>query len=107
DAGLALAKTSAPGSDQSRLRIVSPGDSATLFISPELDSQQLLLRATAAPGTQSIAFAIDGLPAGSGAGSDVRIPYPISIGSHRLTATATLADGDQETTTITFEVKAK
>ncbi len=107
DAGLALAKTSAPGSDQSRLRIVSPGDSATLFISPELDSQELLLRATAAPGTQSIAFAIDGMPAGSGAGSDVRIPYPIRLGSHRLAATATLADGDQETTTITFEVKAK
>lgn len=107
DAGLALANTSAVSPEKSRLQIVSPGDGATLFVSPELGSQDLLLRATGTPGTRSISFAIDGVPAGSGAGSDVRIPYPMRIGPHRLSATATLADGTEHSTSITFEVKAK
>jgi penicillin-binding protein 1C len=103
DAGLDLAPVSAapPG-----VRVVSPAEGATLFLAPELKAQEVLLRASAGPSTREISFSVNGVPAGTLPGSDVRLPYLLGRGTHRVMATATSHDGTTTTATTTFEVKA-
>ena len=105
DAGLALRDE--PAGESAGLRIVSPGDGATLFLAPELRVQEVLLRATAGAGARDISFRIDGIPAGTATGGDARLVHPLAAGRHLLEATARYVDGSTVTTSSSFEVKAR
>ena len=105
DAGLAL--QSGPGASNAALRIVSPSDGSTLFLAPELRTQEVLLRATAGEGSQDISFRIDGVPAGTAPGGDARLIHPLAAGKHLLEATARYHDGSTVTTSSSFEVKVR
>ena len=63
DSGLALAPAaagSAAGPGGGLLQLVTPPPGSVYYLSPELQAQQLMLRATAPPGTKAITFAVDG-----------------------------------------------
>ncbi|MGE3076131.1 MAG: transglycosylase domain-containing protein [Dehalococcoidia bacterium] len=106
DAGLRLVSDygqSTPGA----LRIVSPGNGSTLFLAPELASQEVLLRASAGPGARAITFLVNGETAGTVAGGDVSLVYPLHAGHYEVKATARYEDGTTDIATSTFEVKPK
>jgi membrane carboxypeptidase/penicillin-binding protein PbpC len=105
DAGLLLAPARPGGTDS--IEIVSPGDRSTLFLAPELAAQEVVLRASAGPGAREVTFRVNGVFAGTAAGSDARLVYPLGAGVYRVQATASYDDGDSATATSTFEVKPK
>lgn len=105
DAGLVLANSRS--ASKGSVRIESPGEGATLFLAPELNVQEVLLRATAAAGAQDITFRLDGAIVGSFAASDARFAYALGVGRHELQVTATFSDGSAVTTSSSFEVKAR
>ncbi|MGH2632743.1 MAG: penicillin-binding protein 1C [Tepidiformaceae bacterium] len=110
DTGLALAPAShadATNPGTSLLQLVNPPPGSVYYLSPELQAQQLMLRATAPPGTSTITFSVDGAPAGAAPGNDARLVWPLVAGTHTVTAHATLADGSSATATSRFEVKTR
>ena len=109
DSGLALAPA-APGSAKpgaGPLQLVTPPPGSVYYLSPELQAQQLMLRATAPPGTKSITFVVDGAPAGTVPGNNARLVWPLTAGTHTVTAAATIGGGTTATVTSNFEVKTR
>lgn len=109
DAGFGLIAPAA-GSPQagagSPVRIVQPASGSVMYLSPELRSQQLLLRVTAA-GANAIELRVDGVLAGQIDGPDASVPWVLEAGAHRIEATAVLADGSRASATATYEVKER
>jgi hypothetical protein len=99
DAGLLLAAGSPPG-----LRLTQPAEGALFVISPELEDNRILLRATAAAALE-VRFVVDGLPAGGGPGDDISVPWKLQPGVHIVEARAVYADGSTSSVTSTFEVR--
>lgn len=106
DAGWTL-MTSAVSSVRGEIRVVQPVAGAVLFRAPELDAQQLLLRATGSAGTTAIELRVDGRLAGRREGSDATAAWVLETGTHTVVATAWLSDGSQATTTSTYEVRVR
>jgi len=106
DAGLPLAGEQRAAAENS-VRIVSPASGSTLYLAPELTSQEVMLRATAGPGAQEITFRVNGVVAGTAPGADARLVYPLRPGHYEVEATALYAQGVQTTTSSTFEVKPR
>ena len=105
DAGLLLAN--APSDAAASVRIVSPGDGSTLYLAPELRSQEVVLRASAGPGAREVTFSVDGVVAGTVSAGDARLVHPLGAGRHQVQATATYSNGTTVTATSVFEVKPK
>lgn len=105
DAGLPLATPQSGGT--APVRIVAPGDGATLFLAPELAAQEVVLRATAGPDAMQLTLRVNGEVAGTVPGGDARITYPLHSGQYEVEATALYAGGATSTTTSTFEVKSR
>jgi len=83
DAGLLLG--GAPGTDgDDPLRIVSPESGSVYWLAPELDAQQVVLRAAAAPGIDRLTFAVDGVFAGEASAADPAITWTLAPGRHTL-----------------------
>ena len=107
DAGFALESPASPvAGGSSAVRVVQPPSGSILFLSPELASQRLLLRATAA-GASSIELRVDGGPPTRTDGSDASVPWVLEAGTHRIEATAVLADGSRASSTATYEVRER
>lgn len=106
DAGMALATAGAERAKVARnqLRLVQPPDGAVFVAAPELESEQLLLRATAA-GATTIEFWVDGQPVGGGVGDDVAVPWTVRPGRHEVEVRAYFAGGAIEAATHSFEVQ--
>ena len=106
DAGLALAAASdatRQGRGDEVVRVVTPATGAVIYRAPELPTQVLLLRASAAPTVTRLAFEVDGVALGD-AGLDGEIGWTLVPGTHRLDVHAWIGDR-RYTTTAVFEVK--
>jgi penicillin-binding protein 1C len=106
DAGVALAD-GAPAQGDDSLYIVLPSPGSLLFLSPELDQQQLLLRASVPASAERVSFVIDGSTVGQAPGSDPKLVWRLEPGLHRLEVIATLADGRAVTAESTYEVRPR
>ena len=106
DAGLSLASadvTAAPsGADV--VRIVTPASGSVIYRAPELATNELVLRASAAPGVTRVAFAIDGAAVGETNGPDGEVAWGLAPGRHVLVVKAWLGERAYATTAA-FEVK--
>ena len=104
DAGLNLAD--AQGSDRADpLRIVAPATGSVYWLAPELDAQQVVLRAAAAPGIDRLTFAVDGVFAGEVSAADPAITWTLAPGRHTLRVSAPQSTGATVVATSTFEVR--
>lgn len=106
EAGLPLAGPGTGGDSQS-LYVVQPPPGALLFLSPELDKQQLLLRVSAPASAERVSFAIDGVPVGQAPAAAAQVVWRLEAGVHQLEVTATLADGRTVTAESTYEVRPR
>ena len=105
DAGLSVGSgTVAPGDG---IRIVEPSAGSVLFLSPELQEQQLVLRAAAPPGAAGVTFSVDGRVVGEVPAGDARLVWRLEPGRHQVEAIARLKDGGSATATSTYEVRTR
>ena len=88
------------------VRIVSPGPGAVLYLAPELDAQEAVLRASAPAGASRVEFVIDGITVGAIGAADPRLIWPLVVGVHDLEVVARLANGSTRSARIRFEVRA-
>lgn len=112
DAGFALASDSvhvmngSSGANASEtVRVVTPANGSVFYRAPELATQQLVLRASVAPGISSVVFEIDGRVAGETNGEDAWLAWDLAPGAHTLRVHAWRSDGTVYTATSAFEVK--
>jgi hypothetical protein len=104
DAGLRLATAQAPMSDA--VRIVSPANGSVFWLSPELGTQQLVLRAVvAAEGADHLTFLIDGVPVAAASAANPSALWPLAAGAHTVSVSVALASGGSTTANATFEVR--
>ncbi len=90
------------------LRILSPDPYAIFQISPQTpaDSQRIRLRAGAPAGTESVTYTLNGEPLGSVREAPWSLWWTLAIGEYELVASATLADGTQQTSApVYFNVR--
>jgi membrane carboxypeptidase/penicillin-binding protein PbpC len=85
--------------------ILQPGPGSILFISPELASQTVLLKASVAPGARSVDFLIDGILVASASPADASAVWRLVAGKHELEVRTLLADGRVISATSRFEVR--
>jgi penicillin-binding protein 1C len=92
------AAVQAPDSSKG-LRLLAPDPYTVFEISPvtPIDTQRLRLTAGAPPGTQSVTYLMDGKALGTVNIAPWEVWWTLQLGDHQLTATATLADGTQQT----------
>ena len=102
--GMRLAEATADGS-VARVSIVQPAEGAVLFIAPELERQQALLRAAAPAGVERIDFRVDGVVVGSATGADAFVVWPMTVGMHTLEVVATFEGGAQAVASARYEVR--
>lgn len=106
DAGLLVTHDQA-GLAAESVRIVEPAAGSVLFLSPELKEQQLVLRAAAAAGTESVTFRVDGRVIGDVPAGDARLVWRLEPGRHQVEAIARLKTGGSTTATSTYEVRTR
>ena len=102
DVGFRIAATG--GSE--RLHFVQPGAGSVFFMSPELHSQEVVLRVAAPPGAGLVSFRINGREIGQSPANDARLVWRLEPGATRVEASAKLADGSIAFATTTYEVRA-
>ena len=108
DAGLSLVSVaSGSGAAGGEVRIVEPSAGSVLFVSPELKEQQLVLRAAAPPGAESVTFWVDGRVVGEVSAGDARMVWRLEPGRHRVEAIVRFKDGGSATATSTYEVRTR
>ncbi len=104
DAGLTLTDT--VGVDRSdTVHIIAPATGSVYWLAPELDAQQVVLRAAAAPGIERLTFGIDGVFAGVALAADPAITWTLAPGRHTLTVSGRDIGGALVFVTSTFEVR--
>jgi membrane carboxypeptidase/penicillin-binding protein PbpC len=104
DSGLALAGPGESSADAA-VRVVQPGPGSVFFVSPELKSQELVLRASIPPGAGDVEFRVDGRVVGRSPGPDPWLTWRLDPGQHRLEVFARLRDGTEARATSTYEVR--
>jgi membrane carboxypeptidase/penicillin-binding protein PbpC len=85
--------------------VVQPGPGSVLYISPELASQEVLLKASPPPNTQRVDFLIDGALVASAAPRQASAVWKLVAGRHELEVRAVLADGRVVSARSPFEVR--
>ncbi|MEZ4502360.1 MAG: transglycosylase domain-containing protein [Dehalococcoidia bacterium] len=104
DAGLRLGGAPA-GSGTQTVTIVQPAPGSVLFLAPELEAQELVLRAAVPLGTVRTEFALDGRVIKIVEGLDARAVWRLEAGGHELTVRAVLEDGTSTTATSFYQVE--
>ena len=84
---------------------MQPGPGSVLFISPELASQTVLLKASAPPGARRVDFLVDGIVVASVSPVDAAAVWRLVVGKHELEVRAFLADGRVISASSRFEVR--
>jgi penicillin-binding protein 1C len=105
DAGLRLtrdAEPSAPG-----VHILSPVPGSVLYFAPELERQEVLLRASVPAGTVRVEFRVGGVLVASVEGDDARALWPLAAGRHHLEVTAFGAAGAVWVGSALYDVGAR
>ncbi len=90
---------------QSQAFVVQPANGAVLFLAPELQAQQVLLKASPPAGARSIEFDIDGATVATATPDDPTAVWALAPGDHTLQVTARLDDGTAVQASSRFEVK--
>lgn len=85
--------------------IVQPVEGTVLYLAPELQRQEAVLRATVPAGAEYVEFRVDGLPVGRASGPDAFVVWPMTRGAHTLEVIATFADGATAAATSHYEVR--
>ncbi len=85
--------------------LVQPGPGSVLFLSPELASQSVLLKASPPSGTQRVEFLVDGTLAAVVSPSSASTVWHLVAGPHLLEVRAVLSDGRVISATSRFEVR--
>jgi membrane carboxypeptidase/penicillin-binding protein PbpC len=82
------------------LRLLEPDPYTVFELSPILpvEAQRIRLTVGGRPGTQQVTYTLNGRELGTVAEPPWALWWPLELGAHELTATATLADGTTETT---------
>ncbi len=106
DAGFVIAG-GAQGNRPEGLHIVQPGAGSVFFLAPELNRQELVLRAAALPGAGDVTFRINGREVGVAPANDARLVWRLEPGTHRVEASTRLADGTLATAATTYEVRTR
>jgi hypothetical protein len=106
-AGVPLAGSQTAGNDDESLYVVQPAPGSLLFLSPELDQQGLLLRASPPAWAERVSFVIDGVMVGEAPASDPKLVWRLEPGVHRLRVIAKLAGGLAVTAESTYEVRPR
>ena len=106
DAGYLLTTGESAGAADG-FAIVQPARDSVLFVSPELPSQHVLLRARLPAGATSVEFRVDGKRAGVAGGADGTLVWTLDPGRHEVEAVALLSSGEQLTTTSRYEVRER
>ncbi len=105
EAGLRLAARPA-GSGRPAVHILQPTTGSVFYLSPELDSQALMLRASFPPNAEQVEFRVDGARVARLPGTSATALWSLTPGLHEFEATAFLPGGGQAAARTTFEVKA-
>src|SRR5437870_3266771 len=103
-AGLAI-KTDGIPPARDQLRVVAPVPGSTVYLAPELRTQELVLRAAAASGIDRVTFAVDGVTVGTAPAAAPWTTWALEVGLHTLRLSAHLPDGSTATASSLFEVK--
>jgi hypothetical protein len=106
ETGVALANGPATGGGQ-LLQVVQPARGSVLYLSPELNAQQMKLRATAPADVSWIELRVDGQLAGRTDSPDASFVWRLDPGRHDIEAVAALHDGTILRATSTYEVRAR
>jgi hypothetical protein len=104
DAGLRLAPQRDAATPPA-VTIVQPAPGSVLFLAPELEAQQLVLRASVPLGTTRTEFTLDGELVHVAQGLDARAVWRLDPGHHELSVRAVLADGTSVTATSFYQVE--
>jgi len=103
-AGLAI-KTDGIPPARDQLRVVAPVPGSTVYLAPELRTQELVLRAAAASGIDRVTFAVDGVTVGTAPAAAPWTTWALEVGLHTLRLSAHLPDGSTATASSLFEVR--
>jgi hypothetical protein len=76
-----------------------------LYISPELASQEVLLKASPPPDTRRVDFFIDGVLVASASPRQASAVWTLVAGRHELEVRAVLGDGSVVSARSPFEVR--
>lgn len=109
DAGWALWSDAAlrAAEPNAHVAIVSPTPGAVLYPAPEVGGNALMLRASVPAGTESVAFYVDGAPAGEAPGDRPSVMWEMTPGRHEVRAVALLADGRTTEARGEYEVRLR
>ena len=105
DAGLRVA-ASAEAAPRS-VYIVQPAPGSVFVLAPELEQQQLLLRAAVPPGATRVEFLVDGLSVGNAPGRDPSLVWQLETGAHQLEVVGHLSDGSTTSVAVDYEVRER
>ena len=103
DAGLRLGARAAEAPPA--VTIVQPAPDGVLFLAPELEAQQLVLRGAVPLGTVRTEFILDGAVVRLVEGLDARAVWRLEAGRHELTVRAFLGDGTSVEATSSYQVE--
>jgi membrane carboxypeptidase/penicillin-binding protein PbpC len=106
EAGLRLTDETA-GDAGMTVQILQPSPGSVFYLSPELDSQVLLLKASFPPAAEEVEFRVDGAEAARAPGSSATALWSLAPGTHRVEAIAFLPGGQRAVAQTTFEVRAR
>jgi len=107
EAGLSLADGIAGDASGTAVHILQPSPGSVFYVSPELDDQVLMLKASFPPGAEEIEFRVDGAAAAQAPGSPTTALWALALGAHRVEAIAFLPGGQRAAAQTTFEVRAR
>lgn len=85
------------------VHVVQPTQGAVLYLAPELDKQEMLVRAGVPAAATRVEFRIDGVYVGTANAERAEIVVPLAVGPHELWVGAHVA-GELLSSTVTYEV---
>ena len=103
DAGLRLVESPRA---EAAVEILGPAPGSILYLTPELQRDELLIRAVAA-GATAIELRLDGALLATLPGADARLRWQATPGRHALEVTARLPDGSVRSARSNYEVRAQ
>jgi penicillin-binding protein 1C len=106
EAGVLVASTPVSADPAAAVRIVAPPPGSVLFLSPELPAQEVLLAASAPPGTTDLRFLVDGAAVGAASGAATAV-WRLEPGAHVIEVHARLPGGQSVRAESRYEVRTR
>lgn len=107
EAGLLVSSELAPGAETGSVQILSPAPGSVFVVAPELERQELTLKASFPPGAESTELRVNGAPVEATNGAVATALWAMVPGTYSVEAIAYLPGGGRAMAQTTFEVKAR